>query len=89
MNVICMEEKAFYELLNQVVERLSEQHNVPKERWVDSETAMKRLNIKSPTTLQRYRDEGIIAYSQPSKRIILYDAISIDEFIQSKVKSKF
>ncbi|MDO5970308.1 helix-turn-helix domain-containing protein [Flavivirga aquimarina] len=88
MNVICLEEEAFYELVEQVVERLSQKHQAPVHRWIDGEEAMRRLRIKS-TTLQKLRDEGKIAYSQPSKKIILYDSHSIDEYIEQNVKSKF
>ena len=89
MNVIHMEEEAFYKLIEEVVARLSAQHNAPVERWIDGEEAMKKLGIKSTTTLQTYRDEGKIRFSQPSKKIILYDRFSIDEFIEQNAKDTF
>ena len=89
MQVICIEEPAFYELIETVVESLSEKFDKPKEKWIDSAEAMKRLGISSPTTLQKYRDEGKIRYSQPNKRFILYDAESIDEFLEENAKDKF
>ncbi len=89
MNVICLEEEAFHELLEQVVERLSEKHKVSVDRWIDGNEAMQKLRIKSLSTLQKLRDNGEIAYSQPSKKIILYDSFSIDEYIEQNVKSKF
>lgn len=52
MNVICLEEKAFYELIERVVDRLSEQNNASPEKWIDGEQAMQKLRIKSTTTLQ-------------------------------------
>jgi len=88
MNVICLEEEAFYKLVEQVVEKLNHKHNALPERWIDGEEAMRRLRIKS-TTLQKLRDEGRISYSQPSKKIILYDSYSIDEYIEDNVKQKF
>ena len=88
MNVICLEEEAFHELVEQVAERLSTKLNTPIDRWIDGEEAMRKLRIKS-TTLQKLRDEGKITYSQPSKKIILYDSHSIDEYIEENVKSKF
>lgn len=89
MEVICLEEKSFYSLIEQVVERLSKKHNVPVDRWIDGEEAMRKLRIKSLTTLQKIRDNGEIEYSQPSKKIILYDTLSIDEYIEKNVQSKF
>ena len=88
MHVICLEEQAFYELVERVVERLGEnQQALPK--WIDGEEAMKILNIKSDTTLLEYRNNGEIRYSQPRKRVILYDRDSINEFLERHAKDTF
>ena len=89
MNVICLEDEAFYELVEQVVERLSEKHNVPVDRWIDGEEAMRLLRIKSTSTLQKMRDQGDIEYSQPSKKIILYDRLSIETYLEKNKRTKF
>ncbi len=89
MNVIHMEEKAFYELVQQVIEQLAAKYNAPLDKWIDGEEAMRKLKIKSTTTLQNYRDEGKIRFSQPSKKVILYDRFSIDEFIEKNAKDTF
>ena len=89
MEVICLEEDAFYELIEQVVSRLSEKQNTSPERWIDGETAMRKLNIKSTTTLQGLRDTGKIRFSQPSKKIILYDSFSINEYLDQNAKDTF
>ena len=72
MQVICLEEKAYYELVEQVVQRLKEKNNVIRDKWISNEEAMRLLNIKSKTTLQKLRDDGRIRYTQPEKKIILY-----------------
>ncbi len=89
MEVICLQEDAFYALVEQVVERLGQQHSVPTDRWIDGEEAMRKLRIKSTTTLQALRDEGKIRYSQPSKKIILYDSLSIDEYLEKNAQETF
>lgn len=89
MNVIHMEEEAFYELIEQVVERIKSKYDAQSDRWIDGQEAMKKLSIKSTTTLQKYRDEGRIRYSQPDKKIILYDRISIEEYLEKNVKDIF
>ena len=86
MNVICLEEQAFYELVEQVVQRLSDKLNKPLERWVDGEEAMRLLRCKS-TKLQNLRDNHEIVFSQPSRKIILYDRESIEDYLE-KHKSK-
>lgn len=89
MQVICLEEKAFYELVEQVVERLKEKNNVTHDKWVSNEEAMRLLNIKSKTTLQKLRDEGKIRFTQPEKKIILYDRDSIDAYLEKHSKDTF
>ena len=89
MEIICLEEKAFYALVEQVVERLKETHNEQKEKWVSDEQAMHILNIKSKTTLQKFRDEGKIRFSHPEKKIILYDRNSIEEYLEKNARNTF
>lgn len=89
MQVICLEEKAFYELVEQVVSRLKEKNNVIRDKWVSNDEAMRLLNIKSKTTLQKLRDEGRIRFSQPERKIILYDRDSIDAYLEKNSKDTF
>ncbi|MFY0689081.1 MAG: helix-turn-helix domain-containing protein [Cyclobacteriaceae bacterium] len=89
MNVIHMEEEAFFELIEKVVERIATKYNAPPDKWIDGGEAMQKLGIKSPTTLQKYRDEGRIRFTQPDKKIILYDRYSIDEFLEDNAKETF
>ena len=88
MNVIHIEEKAFYEMIEQIVERLSAKYEAPVRRWIDGAEAMDRLNVKS-TTLQKLRDTGAIEFTKPSKKIILYCAHSIDDYLEQHKQSKF
>lgn len=88
MHIICLEEPAFYALVEKVVARLKDQQT-EKEKWIDDLTAMNLLNITSKTTLQKYRDEGKIRFSQPQKKVILYDRDSIDKFIEKHAHNTF
>lgn len=87
MKVILIEEEAFFELFDRVVDRLN--NRLSKKNWLTAEEAMKELGIKSTTTLQRYRDEGKIRFSQPSKKVIRYDPSSIQEFLEKNTKNTF
>lgn len=89
MQVICLEDSAFYTLVEQVVARLKESNSVEKEKWISDDEAMKLLNIKSKTTLQKLRDEGKIRFSQPQKKIIIYDRESIDAYLENNVRETF
>lgn len=89
MEIICLEETAFYKLVEQVVERLKSSQGEKKEKWISDEEAMQLLNIKSKTTLQKLRDEGKIRFSQPQRKIILYDRESIDEYIEKNARNTF
>ncbi|MCF0075242.1 helix-turn-helix domain-containing protein [Dyadobacter sp. CY261] len=89
MQVICLEEVAFYTLIDQVVERLNTQSSRKVEKWLSDEQAMQMLNIKSKTTLQKLRDEGKVRFSQPQKKIILYDRDSIEDYLNKHARNTF
>ncbi len=89
MEVICLHDKAFYALVEQVVDRLKSEHNQPLDKWVNGEEAMHLLNIKSKTSLQNLRDEGKIRFSQPQKKIILYDRDSINAYLEDNARNTF
>ncbi|MBK6545762.1 MAG: helix-turn-helix domain-containing protein [Saprospiraceae bacterium] len=81
MEVICLEDEAFYKLFDMVVSRIKEKEGKKEDKWISPEEAMAKLRIKSKTTLQKLRDEGEIRFSHPEKRIILYDTDSINEYL--------
>ena len=89
MNVICLQDEALYALIEQVVTRLKEKNGQEREKWISDEQAMQLLNIKSKTTLQKLRDEGKIRFSQPQKKIILYDRDSIDIYLNQNARNTF
>lgn len=89
MNVICLEEAAFYNLVEEVVDRLKEKHKIINDKWVSPERAMELLNIKSKSTLQNLRDTGSITFTQPQKKIILYDHDSILSYLDKHKKTSF
>lgn len=89
MQVICLEDKAFYALVEEVVERLRDKQGQEKEKWVSGEQAMRLLNITSKTTLQKLRDEGKIRFSQPQKKVILYDRDSINTYLERNAHNTF
>ncbi|MBG9375419.1 helix-turn-helix domain-containing protein [Panacibacter sp. DH6] len=89
MQVICLQDEAFYALIDQVVARIREKQDIPLRKWVTGEEAMNLLGIASKTTLQKFRDEGKIRFSQPEKKIILYDIDSIQEFLEKHTKETF
>lgn len=89
MEVICLEEVAFYQLIEQVVARLKEKFEQPSERWISDEEAMHLLKIKSKTTLQQLRDKGKIRFSQPQKKLIVYDRLSIHEYLEKNIRKTF
>lgn len=89
MNVICLQDEAFYSMIEEVVARLKEKHDIKLEKWISDMEAMALLKITSKTTLQKFRDEGKIRFSQPQKKIILYDRDSINEFLEKHARETF
>jgi hypothetical protein len=89
MEVICLQDDAFYALIDKVVERIQQQYSVKEDKWISGSEAMQKLRIQSKTTLQKLRDEGSIRFSQPEKKIILYDTDSINDYLSRHSKSTF
>ena len=89
MEVICLEEKAFYELFDKVVAYIGDKHQVQPARWIDGDEAMNLLKISSKTTLQKLRDTGKIRFSRPQPRIILYDRESINDYLNDNAFETF
>ena len=88
MEVICLEEKAFYALVEEVYDRLKEREKV-RDKWVDRDEALRLLRIKSKTTLQKLRDTGKIRFTQPEPQTILYDTDSIDQYLENHANETF
>jgi hypothetical protein len=89
MEVICLEDAAFFALVEKVIERLKENKPVKEDKWISGAEAMELLRIKSKTTLQKLRDEGKIRFTQPEKKIILYDRDSIIDYLEDFIYETF
>lgn len=89
MEVIVMESQAFYALINQVVRKLKDDRPDQLDKWLDQQEAMQLLRIKSKSTLQKLRDEGSIRFTQPKKKLILYDRDSILEYLDQNAHDTF
>jgi hypothetical protein len=85
---ICLEDEAFHVLIDKVVLYIKQTHFVKEDKWITGEEAMKKLRITSKTTLQKYRDEGRIRFSQ-ADRAILHDNNSINEYLEKHSKDMF
>lgn len=88
MQVICLEDAAFYQLVKDVFAKLKLESNSEQMEWVDGEAAMTFLGIKK-STLQNLRNEGLIRFSQPSRKVILYYKPSLIEYLEKNAKETF
>ena len=88
MQVICLEEPAFYELIDKVVIYIKTTHQIKEVKWISGEEAMKLLHI-GKTTLQTYRNENRIRSFQADRKNILYDRDSINEYLEKHSKNAF
>ncbi|WP_394972547.1 helix-turn-helix domain-containing protein [uncultured Croceitalea sp.] len=89
MSVICIEEEAYFDLLDRTIAYVEKKLGDRPKKWIDEAEAMSLLNIKSKTTMQEYRDHGDIGFTQPRKKVILYDRESIDAFLEKHAKKPF
>ena len=90
LEIVCIESEAFYRLLENVMQHFKKnQKQQQSDKWISDVEAMRMLRIKSKTTLQKLRDEGQIRFTQPKKKLILYDTDSIREYLEDFVYEPF
>lgn len=89
MEVICLENEAFYSLIEKVIKHFDRKISEVDDKWISDVEAMRLLRIKSKTTLQKFRDTGKIRFSQPEKKIILYDRYSILDHLEQNSRDTF
>lgn len=80
-----LSEGDLFALVDQVVDKLKLKYG-EEDTWIDEETAMKKLTVKAKSTMQELRDNREIRFSQPRKKIILYDRHSIEEYLERHAK---
>jgi NADH:ubiquinone oxidoreductase subunit E len=57
--------------------------------WVTQEVVKEILSIKSSTTIQSLRDNGLIEFTQPLKKLILYKKSSVMEYLEKHSHKTF
>lgn len=88
MNVITIESDAFKQIMeklnsleNKFIELKMEADNPLSEKWLDNQDVAILLKT-SKRTLQSYRDEGRLSYSQVGYKIY-YKASDVEKFLKS------
>jgi hypothetical protein len=89
IEIICIESEAFYKLLEEVLRSFKTDKSASSDKWISGAEVMRMLRIKSKSTLQKMRDEGHIRYTQPEKKLILYDVDSIKSYLEGFVYEPF
>ncbi len=56
--------------------------------WLPGKEVCKLLNVSS-RTLQKYRDTGVIGFSQTNRKQIYYKASDVEELLTKKYNNKF
>lgn len=87
---ICMESEAWYAMIKTVVAQIRTEDKAAKEdKWISDEKASSLLNNASKSTMQRLRDGGQIKFTQPTRKLILYDRDSIMAYLNKNTRDTF
>lgn len=87
INVITIDTEAFFALVDVITEQVKK--NLVEEKiWIGEVEAKELLNLKSSTTMQKLRDTGTIRFTQPMKKLILYDRRSLLQFLEKYANKK-
>ena len=92
MEVITIESQAFKELSAQILQIKSQLDKQKKltpleDAWLDNNDVVKLLKV-SKRTLQTYRDQGDLSFSQVGAKIY-YLASDVDNFLKRHYKAAF
>lgn len=79
---ITLEKEELFKLIEEAVERIKIKNRISEDLWISDKEAMRLMRISSKTTLQKLRDMGAIRFTQPVKKIILYDRKSILAYLE-------
>jgi hypothetical protein len=86
MEVICLNEDAYFELLKKSYEYIKSLNNITEEKWVLPEKAMEMLGVKTIKLQEFTGDRNEIEVSQSSKKVILYNIDSIREYLDKHAR---
>lgn len=68
MDTICLENEAFYSLLDKVICNTKKKLGVKEDRWNSTEQVMNNLHIKNKSTLKKTSRPGAVSRSDSLKR---------------------
>ncbi|MEO8174939.1 MAG: helix-turn-helix domain-containing protein [Sediminibacterium sp.] len=88
MNMIMIDEDSLIDLVARVIEHFNSRQQQSNRKWLTPKETEKLLNIKR-VSLYKLRVSGKIRYSQPQKHVILYDAESIESYLEENAKETF
>ncbi len=88
METVLISTEALKELIKTAVAELLQSHPQMEQKWIDTDEALARLHV-GKTTLYHLRASGTIEYTQPHKKIILYCAESIENFLETHRRHSF
>jgi len=57
--------------------------------WITPQKTMEMLNIKSKTTLNSLKDKGLIEFTQPLKKLILFKRESVLAYLEKHSHKTF
>ncbi len=83
-NLICLDERAFYAVFHELVEKVKFANEQKEDPWVGTDEAMRLLRITSKTTLKKFCNNGDIRVSRLTDKHLLYYRESILSFIEQR-----
>ncbi len=88
MEIIVFETTAYWKHIEEVVNRVKKSLMEDK-KWINEAEAMELLSVRSKSEMWKMRSQGKIRYSQPARKIIKYDRLSILKYLDDHAKNEF
>lgn len=87
--LIMISESNLLSLVQQVFQYILElKGNSNRKVWLTQKEAEKMLDLKS-SAMANLRNKGLVEYSQPSRKVILYKRESLEDYLEKHSKKPF
>jgi hypothetical protein len=83
-NKSCLSDELFEKTMSKALDAILPKYaGEDKVLFITTEDTMQLLNISSPTTMQKIRNEGKIPYYQLTTKVIIYKKKEVLEYVEN------
>jgi hypothetical protein len=90
MELIVFESAAYWKMQEDLISKFKaalKEATKKEDDWISTDEAKQLLKVKSKSKMQQLRDDGLIKFSQHSRKNIVYSKASILDYLKKNMPS--